>query len=170
MNEIEPVQASAMSAQRASALPNGWIDRLFIRLAAIYGTLWLQRWEGVPMADVKDAWHEGLNALYACQIRDAIEHLSKHNPFPPTLPEFFGIAKEMPKPAMPMAESPVVERKSLPMPDYATALGKQKRKGDGRDWAREILALHTQGRYHLVYGIECAKEALQQGTYAEEAP
>ena len=35
-----------------------------------------------------------------------------------------------------------------------------EKHGDGRDWAREIQAMHAAGRYDLTYGIECAKEAL----------
>ena len=48
-----------------------------------------------------------------------------------------------------------------PEHSYQTAKGEFEAKGDGLDWAREVLELHRQGRYHGgLYGIETAHEVL----------
>lgn len=71
-----------------------WIDRLFARLAALYGKHWLELWADVPMDDVKDAWRDALHGVTAGMIRSALEHCQRHNTFPPTCPEFVSLCRQ----------------------------------------------------------------------------
>lgn len=75
-------------------IPAAWVDRLFERLATLYGRQWIDLWADVPLADVKDAWQSALAGCSGEQIRRALEHLSTHNKFAPTAPEFAVIARQ----------------------------------------------------------------------------
>jgi hypothetical protein len=144
-----------------SAFPSGWIDRLFERLAALYGRHWLEMWADIPMADVKDAWASALAGISGERVAAALKALGK---FPPTLPEFVSLCKP--------AATPAAHRAFLPAPrdDWKTidtrikaeidALLEKGRKRDPKDWARKILAEASAGMYTFHYGIQCAKEAL----------
>lgn len=82
-------------SELSTALPSGWIDRLFDRFAALYGKHWFEMWADVPMADVKDAWATELRGVSGQQIVAALEKVGK---FPPTLPEFVALCKPVPVP------------------------------------------------------------------------
>lgn len=160
MNEIA-AQPTATLPARLRELPDGrWVDRLFARLAAIYGALWLDRWRDVPIADVKDEWQESLGVMYGIQISAALDHVAKHNPFPPTLPEFYIIAGGMAKPFL--SEPPRIEHKREPEREFSPAvksaiseIGVGKR--DKRAWARKILA--APSNYPSI-SVQFAREAM----------
>lgn len=149
------------STEPRNALPDGWIDRLFQRFSVLYGKHWADMWEGVPLADVKDAWATELHDVTGQQI---IFALGKCGKFPPTLPEFVALCKPAPVPA--------AHRLFLPSPRPARVeidarvkaeIDRYLKRGqtrDPKDWAREILSLAEQGEYRQPYGIQCAKEAL----------
>lgn len=94
-------------------LPDAWIDKLFERLACLYGRKFADLWGGVDPVAVRKLWAEKLGvypgeviakALTACDTR----------PFPPTLPEFLLLCKaenNRPQPfkALP---SPPIDRKA----------------------------------------------------------
>jgi hypothetical protein len=76
-------------------LPDGWIDRLFLRLHAMYGKAWLDLWAGLPAATVKAQWSASLSRCSSEQIRLALNALeSSGKPFPPNLPEFYALCEE----------------------------------------------------------------------------
>lgn len=77
------------STARPSASPDAIVDRLFQRLAAMYGAKWLDLWAGVPIEAVKAEWSRALHGHDVEAVRLALEHLvTAGNPFPPTMPEF----------------------------------------------------------------------------------
>lgn len=84
------------STELRNALPDAWIDRLFMRFATLYGRQWLDLWAHVPMDGVKAAWAESLAGLTAEQVRMGLEHCQRGGAkFPPTAPEFAGICRGM---------------------------------------------------------------------------
>ena len=75
--------------QLSTESQNVWIERLFSRLAALYGAAFGRQWEGTNIADVKTVWAEKLGGFEdkPQAIKGALDALDEH-PYPPTLPEF----------------------------------------------------------------------------------
>lgn len=71
------------------------VDRLFMRLHAMYGKAWLDLWADAPVAHVKAVWADTLRNVSPEQMRLAIDELAKNGkPFPPTLPEFANLCEQ----------------------------------------------------------------------------
>lgn len=147
---------------QSMALPSEWVDRLFLRLSVMYGAKWAAMWDGVPLADVKDGWATALARFSGETLGRALENCGQ---FPPTLPEFVEICRTsaVPShhyfPALPAPE-PTRNNKAAHKAFDLAKSWTGKRKGDGRDWAREIVALHKAGQYRSHYGLDLAREAL----------
>ena len=78
-------------------LPDAWISKIFDRFAGRYGSLFLDRWRGCDMANVRETWAEEL-AGFADQperIGYALKALADQQ-FPPTLPEFVAACRRAP--------------------------------------------------------------------------
>lgn len=45
------------------SLPAAWVDRIFEKLALVYGEVFLRRWDGLDMAKVKAEWAHELRAF-----------------------------------------------------------------------------------------------------------
>lgn len=83
------------SPPNRAALPDGWVDRLFVRLHAMYGRAWLDMWADAPIPTVKALWAESLGRCTAEQIRLALDSIEKSGKaFPPTLPEFAHLCEQ----------------------------------------------------------------------------
>lgn len=83
------------SPPNRAALPDGWVDRLFVRLHAMYGRAWLDMWADAPIPTVKTLWAESLGRCTAEQIRLALDAIEKSGKaFPPTLPEFVAACEQ----------------------------------------------------------------------------
>jgi hypothetical protein len=76
----------------SKSLPTEWIERLFDRLAAYYGSRFADMWRGCDLAEIKRVWAAELGAFSreelargadACRTRD----------WPPTLPEFLKLCR-----------------------------------------------------------------------------
>jgi hypothetical protein len=77
----------AASSTSRQPLPMAWIERLFARLSAFYGSKFADLWRGCDLEAVKAVWANELagysrdelaRGIAACRTRD----------WPPTLPEF----------------------------------------------------------------------------------
>ena len=77
-------------------LPAAWVERIFTRLAVIYGHAFLGRWSGLDLGEVKASWGEEL-AGFASRP-DAIAYGLKNLPAgePPTVLQF----RELCRPAL----------------------------------------------------------------------
>lgn len=104
------------SRQSPGELPEGWIDRLFVRLAGLYGKHWLDLWADIPMREVKNAWSEALVGIDGEQMRLALAHLSQHNKFPPTAPEFAALCRDFR--VTKVARLAIADKRREPMPQH----------------------------------------------------
>lgn len=127
---------NAPSQVRPSALPDAWIDRLFDRLEAGYGSKWLNMWGNTNLANVKSLWAEKLAgfAENPKALAYALDCLDEH-PFPPTLPEFLALCRKAPQPDRPALPAPA------PNPEKAASFAKDAKavteaKKDLIGWAR----------------------------------
>lgn len=77
-------------------LPSAWVDRLFSRLAAFYGSQKLATmWVDADMAEVKAVWAEQLGRFEPTSISAALQRLiDSGNQWPPTLPEFCELCRQ----------------------------------------------------------------------------
>jgi len=73
-----------------NALPAHWVDRIFERLAAIYGVQRVSAmWHSTDIAAVKALWGEQLGRFQPATISAALQRLvDAGDGWPPTLPEF----------------------------------------------------------------------------------
>ena len=102
------------SPANPSALPNAWIDRLFMRFSGMYGKHWADLWQGIPMEQIKAVWAEDLAGCSADQIRHALDHCKTHLKFPPTCPEFVGLCREFREKPQNVAYLPAPKSKMPP--------------------------------------------------------
>ena len=82
------------TAKRGASTVESVVDALFQVFALVYGSLWLSRWEGLPMDRVKAEWAQQLRGMSAAQERLAVDYIKSHTALPPTLPEFVNVARQ----------------------------------------------------------------------------
>lgn len=81
-------------------LPTEWVERIFERLAEIYGEPWTRHYVNPEKKSLNvTMWSTGLAGLTIDQIKSALA-LLRHSPglFPPTVIEFYHYAKGIRKP------------------------------------------------------------------------
>jgi hypothetical protein len=78
--------------QLSTAKQSEWIDRLFARLGAMYGSRFVAMWEGQDMAGVKSIWVEDLAEFTPSEITAGV-NACKTREWPPTLPEFIRLCR-----------------------------------------------------------------------------
>lgn len=93
-------------------LPDSWIDKLFERLACMYGRKFADLWGGVDPASVRKLWAEKLGVYPGAVIAKALLACDTR-PYPPTLPDFLLLCKaENNRPQVFKAlQSPPIDRK-----------------------------------------------------------
>jgi len=105
-------------------MPMEWIDRLFMRLSAMYGQKFASQWAGTDVGFMKGAWADDLGCMTGQDIATGLE-ACKSRPFPPTLPEFIVLCRPGMDPAIAHAEA---------------VLGMQERKrGNLGEWSHPAV-------------------------------
>lgn len=74
------------------AFPVPWAIRLLGRLHAMYGSKFLQLWEGIERCDLAKTWAEELTGFTGEEIAVGLA-ACRSRPWPPTLPEFIGLCR-----------------------------------------------------------------------------
>lgn len=88
-------EANATLPVKLSALPDSWVERIFSRMAALYGTLFSDRWRDADLSEVKAVWAEELASFsdnpecYGLALKALVDGYK----FPPTLPEFVALCR-----------------------------------------------------------------------------
>lgn len=143
------------------------IDRLFLRMASLYGKLWLDMWAGLDMGEIKGEWQDAIQAerLGEKAVFRAVDVLSRNlgngHELPPTLPRFVQLCKaQMPKQfnkALPRHHTPEEQAANQERIKTAVAEAVAKPRTDHKSWARKILG-NQKGRPDIA--IRLAQEAL----------
>jgi hypothetical protein len=76
----------------ATAVPETWIDALFERMAASYGSKFADLWRGVDINSVRRLWGIELAKVTREEWKHGVDSLVTR-PFPPTLPEFVALCR-----------------------------------------------------------------------------
>jgi hypothetical protein len=93
-------------------LPQQWVERIFQRFLALYGTTKLgAMWQGTDVELVKAVWAEALGRYPRDALSEAVLALpEEHGAWPPSLPEFVAIVRRKAEPTLDM------HRPALPVP------------------------------------------------------
>lgn len=139
-------------------LPDSWIDRIFKRLEGRYGSLFIDRWRGCDMANVRETWAEELDGFrdQPDRIAHALKSLAEEK-FPPTLPEFIAACRRAPAKeplALPYKPTPEDEaRANEHIHRAASALMAKINDGIDVHWAT-----HPRSEMHLGFIFDAAKK------------
>ncbi len=146
------------------SLPMPWVDRIFLKLTLTFGRDFLNRWEGVPIEDVKADWAHELRGFQQnpAAIGYGLEHCLAGKP--PTVQEFKSACYRKPESA-PLLPSPVVDPVIA-----ATVLGglraSTSRSTGMKDWAHRLKARHESGDKLNRNQIACYQAALGETSCA----
>lgn len=145
---VRTMQAETQSTDNRAK----WTEKLFARLAAMYGARLADMWQGSNAEAVKAVWTSDLSAFTLEEIRDGIERLKDSgNGFPPTLPEFRAMCR-----ASVASKRPEHQQFELPAPDMSAeaqarrdivvaALKKLPTPEPSADWAYRAYHAHVSG-------------------------
>lgn len=123
-------------------LPLMWIDRIFDKLTLAYGVEFLNKWKGVPIADVKTEWAERLSgfAKDSASIVYALDHLPTDRPV--NVLQFLALCRSAPAPeGLPRIEhkvNPEIAKKAIQA--MQSSIAPQAKVGTNHAWAYAIQA------------------------------
>ena len=121
------------------------IDVIFTKLAARYGSLWVERWRGINIQLVRMDWLRELHGVSAAEVEFGLRYLPMDRP--PTVTEFRAICHRAPQTA------PARQMIAGPRPDLQRLreqLGKLRdvlvsAKRPKRQWIDDLLAKQRRG-------------------------
>jgi hypothetical protein len=147
-------------------LPIAAIERLFDRLIMTYGSEFKNKWDKVPLSEVKSAWSYEL-ASFSSNLKAigwALENLPEKCP---NLIEFKNLCKQAPRPQIeslsaPKADSSVVDRELEKIAQTAfKAVSQKTNTADHKQWAKKLKGRHDSGEKLSTLQIRFYKEALE---------
>lgn len=156
------------------AIPIAWVESLFKRMAVTYGKHFADQWRGLDTTAIKRHWGIELGKLKREELTHGVQQLAGRD-WPPTLPEFVKMCR--PPAAAPMLAShaPVTPagpcKAATPAARARELLSQFTRggiknadevAGDGKEWARRIMARRAAGEVMYLAAIEEAEKVLGQ--------
>jgi len=164
MNRPAPSAESSADPLQVSAV----VRKLFMLLHGSYGTLFLSKFAtGEKDAAGRDkgiraamkVWDAKLSRFGDSVVEAAADRLSTQHPeFPPNLPQFESLCVAL-MPRKTYAEEAGLPRLPAPAPAAPMKVSFDMR-GDGKDWARRILARSEAGDKIRPYTLLSARQAL----------
>ena len=140
---------SNITLYRPEFLREDYLNRIFARLAAAFGSQFTAKWEGTNLDEVKAVWGETLQR-YSDQpmaIKGALEEATLL-PFPPNLGEFYALCQKryINFNALPKVEAPPVnhEKAKAFADELAKVLASSAKGADPIFWA-------THPKSHLAF-------------------
>lgn len=121
MNAALPTNVTSQASP--SALPESWVERLFSRFSAMYGSKFADLWRGTNIDHVKALWAEELGGFGGDEIKRGVD-ACKTRDWPPTLPEFLKLCR------------PPIDSERA----FAEAVEQMARREQGRDsWSHPAI-------------------------------
>ena len=155
---------SATSQVRPSVLPDAWVEEIFRRLAALYGSKFADLWKGTDTESVKAVWAQKLAGFHdKPYVLKAALDACDDKPWPPTLPEFLGFCRNaagrgdaivaLPPPEISKAEQ---ERRAEKLAEASASLKFQA----STSWAKRLRERYLSGEKLIHCQIDMASGAL----------
>ncbi|AOJ10356.1 hypothetical protein [Burkholderia mayonis] len=94
-------------------VPEHWVNELFKRMGRMWGNAFLEKWPQDDLRGVKIEWARGLRKLSTSELKAGVDSLLTLK-FPPSLPEFYGLCKQMRLHEMPRAEALTDQTRASP--------------------------------------------------------
>jgi hypothetical protein len=91
-NPKQPTNTSSESLWPVNAIPQRWVEALFSKMSAFYGSRFADMWRGSNVSEVQKAWAIELGKLSSAQLKAGVDALTAFSK-PPTLPEFLDHCK-----------------------------------------------------------------------------
>ena len=141
-------------------LPIEWVDKLFHKLALVYGVDVAKRYSGLDPLAVKTEWANCLGAYKDRPeaLRFALEHLPSDRC--PSMLQFRDLCRQAPNNTValpePKADPAVVDK------EMAKLVKKAFSNTDPLLWAKKLKQRHQKGEVLSTYQIKCYKEALNE--------
>jgi len=160
--------AVAKLSELSTAKQSAWVDRLFERLAAMYGARFGDMWAGQALETVKRIWREELADLTQDEVTRGVAGCRSRQ-WPPTLPEFLRLCR------------PALDYEAA----FHEAVAQLQRRGEGRDawscaavyWAARAVGSHdlTSRGYEAIKGrwraaLDDAAAKVRAGDLPDEVP
>jgi len=141
------------------SLPAAWVDKIFTKLALVYGRDFSSRWEGLNLMDVKTDWGHELDGYdkHPKAIAYALQNLPAR---PPTVLEFRGLARAAPSEQVLALDAPRANAERVAAQLQKMAPMRLPVAVDNREWARRIVSRHAQGERVHRYSLKLAQSAL----------
>lgn len=128
-------------------LPEEWIDRLFTRLASMYGQKFTKMWDGIPRQDQVNTWAEMLADMDKYDLANGLKNCID-TPYPPTLPEFRLLCVPRYEPERVFNFAIELRRKRYAnYKDY---------KQTSQDWTMPLCALTPEVIYWAISKLDCS--------------
>jgi hypothetical protein len=86
------------------AAPRHWVATLFEKMTRMWGNTFLDKWRDVDLEGVMQEWGIGLRKLSSAELKAGVGALMTLK-FPPSLPEFYGLCKQMRLHEIPRSEA-----------------------------------------------------------------
>src|SRR5579859_1260318 len=94
-------------------VPQRWVLELFKRMGRMWGNAFLEKWPQDDLHGVQIEWARGLRKLSPSELKSGVDALLTLK-FPPSLPAFYGLCKQMRLHEMPRAEALTDQTKADP--------------------------------------------------------
>lgn len=98
------ISSSSAEQWPQDAAPRHWVAALFEKMTRMWGNTFLDRWRDVDLEGVMQEWGKGLKKLSSAELKAGVDGLMMQK-YPPSLPEFYGLCKQMRLHEMPRAEA-----------------------------------------------------------------
>jgi hypothetical protein len=146
------------------SLPLPWVDKIFEKLALVYGQQFLARWRDIDLELVKSDWARELGGFEKKQeaIAYALQNLDAEKP--PTVLVFREIALRSPAAVLARLPEPAAdpERMADELAKFASIRTASNGSGyDHKAWARRLKARHKAGDKLSAFQVQCYREALR---------
>jgi hypothetical protein len=141
------------------SLPIAWIDKVFQKLTLTYGRDFLNRWEGVPIEDVKEDWAHELRGFQQNPSAIAYGLQNCITGKPPTVHEFKSVCIRRPDTVLALPEPPADPARVAAELKKLESI-KSIERVDTRAWAKRLRDRHINGDSLNQNQIRCYREAL----------
>lgn len=128
------------------AVPEPWINALFDKMTAFYGSRFADLWGGSDLVTVRRAWGVELAKLSRAELKAGVDKLVERR-VSPTLPEFFALCKQSRPPIDPshVLAPPGAPRGPVDMTKVDATVRKASealaaKRPHGVEWAFKMLA------------------------------
>lgn len=116
------------------SMQSGWIERIFTRMLARYGSAWINMWAGVDASAMIEDWERVLLGVPSHMIIYGLDNLPDR---PPNSTQFKAICVQHPERAPLAIEAPPADPERVAA-ELSKMFAMNRKHGDMKQWARAL--------------------------------